>query len=131
MAHRRGTAEAEPYQSGSSQQPQREVGMTGRLAGKAAIVTGAASGIGRAAALRFAAEGAAVVCADIAAEENEATASQARAAGGNAVATIVVSKWEGALDEAQLHRVLDGERAQAEVQPKNKPALQSVGKEQV
>jgi len=60
--------------------------MTGRLAGKAAIVTGAASGIGRAAALRFAAEGAAVVCADIAAEENEATASQARAAGGNAVA---------------------------------------------
>jgi aerobic C4-dicarboxylate transport protein len=28
---------------------------------------------------------------------------------GNAVATIVVAKWEGALDEAQLHRVLDGE----------------------
>jgi aerobic C4-dicarboxylate transport protein len=27
---------------------------------------------------------------------------------GNAVATIVVSKWEGALDEAQLHRVLKG-----------------------
>jgi aerobic C4-dicarboxylate transport protein len=50
---------------------------------------------------------------------------------GNAVATIVVSKWEGALDEAQLHRVLDGERAQTEALPKNKPALQSVGKEQV
>jgi aerobic C4-dicarboxylate transport protein len=28
---------------------------------------------------------------------------------GNAVATIVVSKWEKALDEGQLHRVLDGE----------------------
>jgi aerobic C4-dicarboxylate transport protein len=27
---------------------------------------------------------------------------------GNAVATIVVSKWEGALDEARLHRVLKG-----------------------
>jgi aerobic C4-dicarboxylate transport protein len=28
---------------------------------------------------------------------------------GNAVATIVVAKWEGALDEERLHRVLDGE----------------------
>jgi aerobic C4-dicarboxylate transport protein len=27
---------------------------------------------------------------------------------GNAVATIVVAKWEGALDEDRLHRVLDG-----------------------
>ena len=27
---------------------------------------------------------------------------------GNAVATIVVAKWEGALNEEQLHRVLDG-----------------------
>ena len=26
---------------------------------------------------------------------------------GNAVATIVVAKWEGALDEDTLHRVLD------------------------
>jgi aerobic C4-dicarboxylate transport protein len=33
---------------------------------------------------------------------------------GNAVATIVVSKWEGALDEARLHRVLDGPSATAE-----------------
>jgi len=28
---------------------------------------------------------------------------------GNAVATIVMAKWEGALDEARLHRVLDQE----------------------
>ncbi len=27
---------------------------------------------------------------------------------GNAVATIVVARWEGALDEAQLHKVLNG-----------------------
>jgi aerobic C4-dicarboxylate transport protein len=27
---------------------------------------------------------------------------------GNAVATIVVAKWEGALDERRLHEVLDG-----------------------
>jgi aerobic C4-dicarboxylate transport protein len=32
---------------------------------------------------------------------------------GNAVATIVMAKWEGALDEARLHRVLD-ERAAEE-----------------
>jgi NAD(P)-dependent dehydrogenase (short-subunit alcohol dehydrogenase family) len=39
--------------------------MTGRLADKIAIVTGAASGIGEAAARLFAAEGARVTCADI------------------------------------------------------------------
>ena len=39
--------------------------MTKRLAGKVAIVTGAGSGIGRATALLFAAEGATVMCADI------------------------------------------------------------------
>jgi NAD(P)-dependent dehydrogenase (short-subunit alcohol dehydrogenase family) len=39
--------------------------MANRLAGKVAIVTGAGSGIGRATALLFAAEGARVMCADI------------------------------------------------------------------
>jgi NAD(P)-dependent dehydrogenase (short-subunit alcohol dehydrogenase family) len=39
--------------------------MSGRLAGKVCIVTGAGSGIGRASALLFAAEGATVVAADI------------------------------------------------------------------
>jgi len=38
----------------------------GRLEGKRAIVTGAASGIGRASAVRFAEEGAAVLIADLA-----------------------------------------------------------------
>ncbi|KAE9973263.1 hypothetical protein BLS_002876 [Venturia inaequalis] len=39
--------------------------MTGRLAGKTAIITGASSGIGRATALLFAREGASVVCSDL------------------------------------------------------------------
>jgi NAD(P)-dependent dehydrogenase (short-subunit alcohol dehydrogenase family) len=39
-----------------------------RLDGKVAVITGAASGIGRASAVRFAAEGARVVVADLAAE---------------------------------------------------------------
>ncbi|MCV7425289.1 SDR family NAD(P)-dependent oxidoreductase [Mycobacterium montefiorense] len=43
----------------------------GRLAGKVAIITGAGSGIGWAAASRFADEGARVVCADISGHEHE------------------------------------------------------------
>jgi NAD(P)-dependent dehydrogenase (short-subunit alcohol dehydrogenase family) len=43
----------------------------GRLEGKVAIVTGAGSGIGWAAAKRFAEEGARVVCADVSGRERE------------------------------------------------------------
>jgi len=55
---------------------------TGRLRDKVAIVTGAASGIGRATALLFAAEGATVVLADVSGEEGERAADEGRAAGG-------------------------------------------------
>jgi NAD(P)-dependent dehydrogenase (short-subunit alcohol dehydrogenase family) len=47
----------------------------GRLAGKVAVITGAASGIGRASARRFAAEGAHVVVADVA-DDGKALAEQ-------------------------------------------------------
>ena len=58
----------------------------GRLQGKRAIVTGAGSGIGRASARLFAAEGAAVLVVDKLASAVEETAAQIRSAGGKIVA---------------------------------------------
>src|SRR3984893_14142949 len=63
------------------------------LQGKIALVTGAASGIGRASALLFAAEGAAVVALDRAAEV-EATVAAIRSAGGRALALVSDSSAE-------------------------------------
>jgi NAD(P)-dependent dehydrogenase (short-subunit alcohol dehydrogenase family) len=63
------------------------------LQGKVALVTGAASGIGRASALLFAAEGAAVVALDRAAEV-EATVASIQSSGGRAVALIRDSSAE-------------------------------------
>ena len=59
------------------------------LTNRIAIVTGAGSGIGAASAVRFAAEGAAVVVADIRANKAGETVETIRAAGGEAVACAV------------------------------------------
>jgi NAD(P)-dependent dehydrogenase (short-subunit alcohol dehydrogenase family) len=56
------------------------------LRGKVSIVTGAGSGIGRASALRFAAEGAAVVVADVRRAKAEETAAEIVGGGGRASA---------------------------------------------
>jgi len=60
-----------------------EIALTPLLEGKVAVITGAAGGIGRASALLFAREGAAVVLGDLAAEGLEETASLVSAEGGD------------------------------------------------
>ena len=59
-----------------------------RLSGKRAFISGAGGGIGRATCIKFAAEGAAVICADIFAPAAEATAQLVTEAGGKAVVAI-------------------------------------------
>lgn len=76
-----------------------------RLWGQVALVTGAASGIGRACAERLAAEGAKVVLTDIQAAEGEAVAEQIRGAGGQALFlehdVTDEAQWEQVIETAQ------------------------------
>jgi len=73
-----------------------------RMRGKVAIVTGAASGIGRATALRLAAEGAAVACVDLALEGARRTARDIESAGGQGLASAA-----DVTDERACARVVD------------------------
>ena len=88
-----------------------------RLENRTAIVTGAASGIGRATAQRFASEGAAVVLFDKNAEGLQETAALIRQSGGSArplpVDLTDAAAVEGAVAEAAaqwdgLHAVFNG-----------------------
>ena len=67
--------------------------------GKTIIITGAASGIGKATALIFAREGAKVVCADINGDGARATASQISGRGGKALALAVDVTSRAQVDE--------------------------------
>lgn len=60
--------------------------MEPRLSGKVALVTGAASGIGRAVALRFAKEGAKVAVVDLNLEGAKRVAKEIKDFGGEAIA---------------------------------------------
>ena len=77
---------------------------TGRLEGKVAAITGAGSGIGRATALRFAREGAAVLVGDVSAEAGEVAVAAIVAEGGRAAFQRVdvseAAQVEAALDAA-------------------------------
>ena len=59
--------------------------MSGRLQGKVALITGAANGIGRQTALRFVAEGARVVVADVDDEAGQEVVSRLEELGGQAL----------------------------------------------
>jgi len=79
--------------------------MSQRFGGKAVIVTGAGSGIGRAAALAFAREGGLVGVADHSREKSEAVAAEIAAEGGRAAALVcdvaLASDCEGAVADAE------------------------------
>ena len=62
--------------------------LTNRLRNKLIVITGAGAGIGRASALRVAAEGAVVVAVDREAASAEETVHMVRASGGRAEAEV-------------------------------------------
>lgn len=72
----------------------------GKLKDRVAIVTGAASGIGKATALRFGAEGAAVAVWDVNTAGGEAVAQQINDAGGKATFYQVNTTDQNAIEEA-------------------------------
>jgi NAD(P)-dependent dehydrogenase (short-subunit alcohol dehydrogenase family) len=76
-----------------------------RLAGKCCIVTGAGSGIGRASALRFAEEGAAVMVVGRSADNTDETAHLIRRAGGQAEALVADATSEPDV-EAMVQRCI-------------------------
>ena len=63
--------------------------MSKLLEDKCAVITGAGSGVGRASSLRFAEEGARVVCADINLDEAKETVRRVESMGGTAIAVGV------------------------------------------
>src|ERR1700758_745367 len=73
-------------------------GSMGRLAGKVALISGTARGMGRAAALEFAAQGAAVFGCDLDADGSAETVELVTKAGGQmaALAPVSLSSAEGA-----------------------------------
>ncbi len=74
----------------------------GRVDGKVALITGAASGLGRADAAVLAREGASVILTDVNEDAGEAAAESIRGAGGNATFMLL-----DVSDEEQWQQVID------------------------
>jgi len=70
-----------------------------KFSGKVAIITGAASGIGKEIAIRFGAEGGTPVIADLNPDAAEATAAQIRATGADAFAVAMNVTDEAAVEQ--------------------------------
>ncbi|MFT5696786.1 MAG: meso-butanediol dehydrogenase/(S,S)-butanediol dehydrogenase/diacetyl reductase, partial [Myxococcota bacterium] len=78
----------------------------GRFEDMVVLLTGAASGIGKASILRMAEEGATVVCADIQAEAAEATAKEARELGAKAI-SLTLDVSDPASVEAAINQTIE------------------------
>ena len=80
--------------------------MSGRLEGKVALITGGGSGIGRATALRFSEEGAAVCCADLNLENAAGVVNEVESAGGRGFA-LEVDTSDAAACESMVTRCVE------------------------
>ena len=81
--------------------------MSNLLAGRVAVITGGASGLGRATAERFAAEGADLVLADLNARAGEETAAAITAETGRQVEFFALDVTDEAETEALMRRAVD------------------------
>src|ERR1700682_1273919 len=86
--------------SAGGQYANEENSIMRRLEGKVAVITGAASGMGRATAARFSGEGANVVIADLNADGGEAAVRECRENAGNAVFQLTDVTSEAAIKAA-------------------------------
>jgi NAD(P)-dependent dehydrogenase (short-subunit alcohol dehydrogenase family) len=98
--------------------------VNGTYTGKVAFVTGAGGGIGRAAALAFAREGASVVVADVSEKENQQTARMIEDQAGRALAVrcdvTQVAEVKAALDKTlEAFGRLDFAFNNAGIEPRN------------
>jgi len=80
--------------------------MSERFAGKVAVVTGAAGGIGRAACVRFASDGAQVVGVDLAGSELDETVAAVSSAGGE-ILTVEADGTQGGDAANYVERALE------------------------
>ncbi|WP_228805449.1 SDR family NAD(P)-dependent oxidoreductase [Nocardia higoensis] len=102
-----------------------ETAMSARFAEQVAVITGASSGVGRAVALRLAAEGAAVVLGSRGKDAGEQVAEEIRAAGGRAL--FVPTDVTVESDVARLTEAAVVEYGRLDIAFNNAGAVRSAG----